>query len=362
MMSGERKAMRQVVGCLGLLAVLLVLVGGTSPAWAANRGRFGFKRGASVVSDAAAAQIDAGFVIFKGRYLAPPYTVQRTDNGVYVNGLKVLNTGVPRFRRGPFRSGPPGPGPAGPGPRGREAATVERHLADEGMVICTGVGDAEMVTPGRAITILETLLSEDPPEGKVKALMGIGGVQMASGQWAVVVGNFAATPELAERVATLKQHYAELDTQCEPARGAPEMLFSGVTIAGFALAVWAFGTLLCCRPPIGHLRDNADFPDDSSRQVWRLVVVVVVLSLYDLVCTLLGRVAAGIWELNPVADSLMTNFSHVVAFKLALTAGAAALFLIARRCRLAQVGSWWIGVVYTVLILRWTTCNSLLIA
>ncbi|MBN2131957.1 MAG: hypothetical protein JW741_20820 [Sedimentisphaerales bacterium] len=349
--------MRQKVGSIWVLATVLFFVGDAALARAARGGRFGANRGASVASDDAAAEIDAGFVVFKGRYLPPPYTVQRTDKGVCVNGLKVLTTGVARFRRGPFRPGSPGPGP-----RGREAATVERHLAEEGMVICTGVGDAEMVTPGRTITILETLLGEDPPESKVKALMAIGGVQVASGQWAVVVRNFAATPELLERVATLKQRYAELDAQCEPARGAPEMLFSGVTIAGFALAVWAFGTLLCCRPPIGHLRHSADFSGDSSSQVWRLVAVVVVLSLYDLVCTLLGRAAAGIWELNPVANSLMANFSHVVVFKLALTVGAAALFLIARRCRLAQVGSWWVGVVYTVLILRWTTCNSLLIA
>ena len=49
----------------------------------------------------------------------------------------------------------------------------------------------------------------------------------------------------------------------------------------------------------------------------------------------------------------------VVAFKLGLTIGPAILFLVTRRHRLAQVGSWRAGVVYTVLILCWTTFNSM---
>ena len=37
----------------------------------------------------------------------------------------------------------------------------------------------------------------------------------------------------------------------------------------------------------------------------------------------------------------------------------ATLLLVARRNKLAQMGSWWAGVLYTVLILRWTMFNSM---
>jgi len=67
----------------------------------------------------------------------------------------------------------------------------------------------------------------------------------------------------------------------------------------------------------------------------------------------------GLWELNPLTSPLMDQNSAVVMFKLGLTAGAAILLLAARRHRLAQVGSWRAGVLYTVLILRWTTFNSM---
>jgi hypothetical protein len=97
----------------------------------------------------------------------------------------------------------------------------------------------------------------------------------------------------------------------------------------------------------------------ACRQVVWLVVLIVILNLYDLVCTLFAQGVGGLWELNPFASRLMQDASMVVMFKLALTAGAAILFLATRHHRLTQVGSWWVGVVYTVLILRWTTFNSI---
>jgi hypothetical protein len=67
----------------------------------------------------------------------------------------------------------------------------------------------------------------------------------------------------------------------------------------------------------------------------------------------------GLWELNPFASPIIHDNYGIIAFKLSLTFGAAVLFLVARRHRLAQVGSWWAGVLYTVLILRWATFNTM---
>jgi hypothetical protein len=66
-----------------------------------------------------------------------------------------------------------------------------------------------------------------------------------------------------------------------------------------------------------------------------------------------------LWGLNPFASRLIQDAPMVAMFKLALTAGAAILFLVTRHHRLTQIGSWWTGVVYTVLILRWTMFNSI---
>ena len=139
------------------------------------------------------------------------------------------------------------------------------------------------------------------------------------------------------------------------------MVLSTMTFAGFALAVWAFGTLLRCRPPLG--RDGtAPHPSDLySRQVVRLVLVFLALGVHDLVCTLFAHDLGSLWEVNPLAARLLAHVSTLVVFKLGLTIGAAVIFLWARSCRLAQVGSWWTAVVYTILIFRWTTYCSVFV-
>jgi len=136
---------------------------------------------------------------------------------------------------------------------------------------------------------------------------------------------------------------------------SPRTVLSAMTFAGFVLNVWALGTLIRCRPPLG--RDGSVlYPSGLwERQVIRLVQVMVVLNVFDLACTLFHYHQGNLWELNPLALTLLTHAPSVVVFKLSLTIGAAIIFLVARSCRLAQVGSWWVVVAYTILILRWNS-------
>ncbi len=137
---------------------------------------------------------------------------------------------------------------------------------------------------------------------------------------------------------------------------SPRTVLSAMTFAGFVLNVWALGTLIRCRPPLG-CGGSAHYPSGLwERHVIRLVQVMVVLSVFDLVCTLFHHDLGNFWELNPLVVPLFTHAPTVVVFKLSLTIGAAIVFLVARSCRLAQVGCWWVVVAYTILILRWNSC------
>ena len=53
------------------------------------------------------------------------------------------------------------------------------------------------------------------------------------------------------------------------------------------------------------------------------------------------------------------NIPMIMTFKLSLTIGAAILFVVGRRLKIAQIGVWWVGVLYTVLMIRWTALNSI---
>ena len=136
---------------------------------------------------------------------------------------------------------------------------------------------------------------------------------------------------------------------------SPRTVFSALTFAGFVLNVWALGTLIRCRPPLGC--DGSAYRQSGlwERYVIRLVQVMVVLSVFDLVCTLFHHDLGIFREINPLAEPLLTHTPSLVVFKLSLTIGAAIVFLVARSYRLAQVGCWWVVVAYTTLILRWNS-------
>jgi len=335
---------RQTLACMALLCVFTACAAGA-------------QRGGPGVRASRAVEVGDGFVIFEGAYLPPPYAVAWARPAVVVNGLEVLPARQMQLGPRPFaRSDEERAWP------GRHLEHVANHLRGGGLIICRAGEPAVLASPGRAMTILDILIGDDSNEVKVQDLVAVKGVSMTADQWARLVERFEAPVELSQRLDHWKARQAEL-AFVEVETAAPSRaILSMMTLAGFALAVWALGTLLTCRPPLRLDGVDTRTPGPWNRQVVRLVVVIVVLSVHDLACTLFAHDLGSLWELNPLATPLLAHGPSVVAFKLSLTAGAAIVFLVARAHRLAQVGSWWMGVVYTILILRWTTYNSVFMA
>jgi hypothetical protein len=184
-------------------------------------------------------------------------------------------------------------------------------------------------------------------------------MEFSSIQWASLVDGFEVSPELLDRVAILRETLAQ---QQELGEQMPWYLggsFPIMPILGFVLAVLALGTLLSCRPPAAFSRVRPRHLKMYCRQVCVLVGLIVVLNLYDLACTLYARGIGGFWEMNPFAGYILDVPAMVICFKLGLTVGPAILLILARHRKLAQMASWWGGVLYTVLILRWVTYNAM---
>ena len=235
---------------------------------------------------------------------------------------------------------------------------IEQNLRRDAMLICTHSGLTVYCPLQQAIPILDVLLSDQTQDEKLQTLMEIGPSWIPSDQWALMVEKFKAPAELSERVLVLIQQRAEVgenDTDEELSMS----FLSGITIAGFILAVWAFGTLLSCRPPAITGEQEVDSAKGYYRKVIWLIVLIVVLNIYDLVCTLFAHGVGSLWELNPFAGSLIENAPMIVTFKISLTVGAAIMLVLGRRLKMAQIGVWWISVLYTVLIIRWTIFNSI---
>lgn len=299
--------------------------------------------------------IEGGFVIVDGRYIPPPYAIRLEFGAVYINGLKVSQR-----RQGPFFRRPPNMQRPNRGPRNRGAAQIERHLREDGLLICSQNKPMAFISAYQAVSVLEILLWDEVADVKVQKLVQTDTPWIASEQWALLIEQFKVPSGLAERVQTLKQRQAEIaQNDADNDNELHWITLSGITFSGFILAVWALGTLLSCRPPILKSPQSVVLSKRSCRQVIWLVILIAVLNVYDLTCTVFASTVGGLWELNPFAGSIINENSGIVVFKLGLTVGAAILLLVTRRHRLAQVGSWWAGVLYTVLILRWTTFNSM---
>ncbi len=308
------------------------------------------KKSASVVK---LIEIHSGFFIFDGRYVPPPYSVKTQRGSIYINGLR-----VPQRRQGQFFRRPVNLSQPNRGPQKRGGAQIEQHLRLDGLLVCKQSGTTIFVSPDQAISVLEILLDSESGEARVQRLMNTNTRGISSNRWASLIEKFEGTAELSDRLLAIKQHQAELsedDTDYE----MHWFFTSALTLSGFLLAVWALGTLISCRPPLLTSSRAKVLSESSCRRVIWLVVLIAVLNVYDLACTLIAGSMGSLWELNPFASPIIHQNSGIVLFKLGTTVGAVILLLVTRRHRLAQIGSWWAGVLYTVLILRWSTFNTM---
>lgn len=294
-----------------------------------------------------------GYVIYEGQYLAPPYEFTWDNGLVSLNDLPMQlprpgqasrrnNEGARRGQR--FRMPPT-----------RARAWLKRRLTQESVLFCWADRPAVFFTYEAGMEALQVLMSDTTEEEKLSSLGRDKAFSMKPDQRRALVENFLVTDALLARLAP-ESRREDPASESDESQWYSDRFVSIMTMSGFILAVLALGTLMKTRPPTTLQPDP-----NAPRAAVKLIVLIVVLNVYDLVCTLYAHGIGGLWELNPFAGSLLDQTAVVVTFKLGLTVGAALLFFVGRHLRIAQLGIYWIGVLYTVLILRWITYNAMFI-
>lgn len=331
--------------------------------------------------------IENGFVIMQGEYLPCPYTIGTRGEELFLND-RPLDTerlewgrsghgGFHRFRRQPR------------GPRGSEpekassdvaetdtvdarlarfeqrrryfnaAARVECRLQDEGLLIVFPDNHTTFVTGGCELAVLETLLADTSREAKAKALMKLNSGWIESARWMELAGTFHGTPELVRRIEKLKQDRAANYRKNVTSQELSRPVLYGITVLGIVLGVVALGTLLSDRPNSNTRWRDIDTSGDSIPMAVRNIVLVVVLSFFDLGCTLLAQSSVGFVEMNPLGSGLLENPLLLTGFKVVSLLVSCAILLSLRRYRGAQIASWWMCLVCTILTFRWATYGTL---
>jgi len=294
-----------------------------------------------------------GYVIYEGQYLEIPYEFVWNDGLLTVNDLPMQLPRPGQFSR---RNGEgAGRGQRFRMPPNRAAAWLKRRLTQESVLLCWADRPAAFLNHGKGMELLHVLMSDTSLKGKFSSLGQDNGFNMRPDQRKALAQHFVLSEALLARLEPESQSNDPLPKSDEE-EWYSDQFISGMTLSGFGLAVLALGTLLRTRPSTNLQPD----PGASTAAV-KLILLIVLLNIYDLICTLYAHGIGGLWELNPFAGSMMDQTAMVVIFKLGLTLGAALLFFVARHLRIAQVGIYWIGVLYTVLILRWITYNAMFI-
>ncbi|NLE39508.1 MAG: hypothetical protein GX621_15915 [Pirellulaceae bacterium] len=347
--------------------------------------------------------IDSGFLIFKGNYLPAPYVVGTRGDELFINDLPIKTEhlymrgwGPGGFRsrwryeprdetRGP-RSQDSGETPskeAGetsgrgaretrressreeferrepPRPLPNYTARVERQLENQALLIVFNDDRAVFVPNGFEVKTLEILLGGEPRDEKTQALRKLGFDTIESARWHELTGAFQPSAELAARVEKLKASRPVPARHPVPATELSKSLRYSITVIGIVLGVVALGSLLSSRPDSRAPWREIDTSGDSIPMVIRNVAFVIVLSFFDLACTLLARGSDGFVEINPLGSGLLEDPIMLAAFKVSSLLLGCGILLSLRRYRGAQIASWWLCLVCTILTFRWATYGSL---
>ncbi len=150
-------------------------------------------------------------------------------------------------------------------------------------------------------------------------------------------------------------------SEAEPADISESVQYS-VNLFGMVAGVIALGSLLSLRPNTDRPWRELNGSATGMKLVARCGGLIVLLGLFDLVCTLLAIHTGMFRELNPVASQLTSSPLTMVFLKFAsLTIGVGLLWRL-RQYSGAQTAAWWMCLVCTLVVFRWLTFHSMFIA
>lgn len=309
-------------------------------------GRFGGQHNAPTM------EIDSGYVFIEGAYVEAPYTLTKLENIILVNDrpFEVIDENANSFGR-PF------------------GGVRRRILRLEELLVCGGVVASwnehlplELIDE-RSELFLKAA-SQNPKERRenlskfFESLAPEDDRQFLS-QWL--------------RDAQFPQHFCDRARQSlrdiEESRLVTEQRVSGeqnlsryaysLSMAGMIVVVLAVGHLFSFNPALARILPEESKQFHLPRAVYYSVALIVAMSLLDLTWTLMASSVGLMNELNPVGSRLIGNPDALIAFKAVATLIAAAVLISLRDRRSAQIASWWLCIVCTLVSARWLIFNSM---
>lgn len=350
--------------CACLLALFLVAIVGTS----------------ARADENTLEPIHSGLVVIDGQILDRPYTVAADGMEVTVNGRSVGHVASAASAGFPFEDAP----------TNAAIAKVERLLLQDGLLLRHH--DTALLLPGMSgmdggtllTDIMRGMTSRQSPAEILQTLAWYDDPairHMTTRRWSELITLFQTNTALSQQISNycgivaddplaVVDLNSEIDAEelelaadyaTEPT-DISESVQYGVNLFGMLAGVAALGSLLSSRPNTDRRWRDLDASTAGMKLVTRCGGLIVLLGLFDLVCTLMAFHTGMFRELNPVASQLGSSPLTIIAFKVAaMTAGVGLLWRL-RQYSGAQTAAWWMCLVCTLVAFRWLTFHSMFIA
>lgn len=128
-----------------------------------------------------------------------------------------------------------------------------------------------------------------------------------------------------------------------------------LTLAAMVLVVIAFGHLLTNKPQL----DPSLSPQEIKRIIIKSLLMIALLSLIDLVWTVMANSTGLMREMNPVGRSFLGSPMRLSIFKILVVSLSIGLLYKQHHRPIAQAATWWSCLTLTLLTARWLTFQSM---
>jgi Domain of unknown function (DUF5658) len=172
--------------------------------------------------------------------------------------------------------------------------------------------------------------------------------------WSILVAEFQSTSDFRTHANVQLDSLRSLEAANEMSsriHRLGEQVSYPLTMLAMVFVVIGFGHLLSNKPKIPIA--------ESKAVVSRSLLIVGMLSVVDLIWTMVAAQSGSMRELNPIGNHLIQNPMLLVTFKVSLVGFAIVVLYRLHTRPIAQVASWWSCLVLTLLTARWLTFNSM---
>jgi hypothetical protein len=293
---------------------------------------------------------DSGFAFIDGQLVSPPYRIERRDGNFYLNDIPLEEDAAPKTA---------------------DAEDIPR-LDAESLYLQFSSDRFVIKFPGRPVVwlsekademLLSIILNEQSKRpAEIPALLELLPPAEDREQWSQWLLQVEVSGSEAERMRHRLDFLTETKakaTRLLTAEAVMDNYSYPLTLIGMIVVVLAVGYLLAFNPSMAQLLPEEMRAAQLSKSVRYSVILIVVMSGLDLAWTILSSSVGLMNELNPVGSSLLSDPMSLVKFKIAATLLAAGLFIGLRKFRSAQLASWWMCIVCTLVSARWLVFNSL---